>query len=301
MSLNGVDLNLLPALEALLAERNVTRAAERMSLGQPAMSAALARLRKQFGDPLLVRDGRDYVLTTLAESLVAPVEEAITAADVVLGVRKPFDPATDVRSFTIVASDYVALVLLRPLLAELTREAPGIRINVASIGIDNDERLRRGTADIVIYPVELAGRLAEMPSTILFEDRFVLTADRDNPAVTDEVDLSRFAELPYLAVQNQAIPSVVETQLDALGVRRRTEVTTQNFVTVPLLLTGTRLVALVQERLARLLAQQARLRILSPPAPIRTLVEGMFWNPRNANDPAQQWLRARLLDQAGRI
>ena len=90
MSLSGVDLNLLVALDALLAERNVTRAAERMSLGQPAMSAALARLRKQLGDPLLIREGRTYRLTTLAESLIEPVREAMVAAEQVLGARQPF-------------------------------------------------------------------------------------------------------------------------------------------------------------------------------------------------------------------
>jgi DNA-binding transcriptional LysR family regulator len=116
VALNGVDLNLLPALDALLAERNVTRAAERMSLGQPAMSAVLARLRKHFGDPLLVREGRGLVLTTLAASLVAPVQEAMAATEAVLGARPPFDPRTDARSFTLVGSDYVALVLLRPLM-----------------------------------------------------------------------------------------------------------------------------------------------------------------------------------------
>ena len=100
--MNGVDLNLLPALDALLAERNVTRAAERMSLGQPAMSAVLARLGMHFGDPLLVREVRGLVLTTLAASLVAPVQEAMAATEAVLGARPPFDPRTDARSFTLV-------------------------------------------------------------------------------------------------------------------------------------------------------------------------------------------------------
>lgn len=300
VSLGGVDLNLLPALDALLTERNVTRAAERMSLGQPAMSAALGRLRKQFGDPLLVREGREYTLTTLAESLVGPVREAVTAADAVLGVRKPFDPSADQRSFSVLTSDYVALVLLRPLLAELADEAPGVRINIGAAAPDTEDRLPRGTADLFICPTELAGPLNELPHTVLFEDRYILAADRDNPDVDDDLDIDRFARLPYLTVHG-ATPSTVETQLDALGVPRRTEVTTETFVIAPLLLTGTRLVSFVQERLALSVAAQARLRLVHSPVALRPLIEAMYWNPRNSDDPGHRWLRTRLIQQAERI
>jgi DNA-binding transcriptional LysR family regulator len=222
VALNGIDLNLLPALDALLAERNVTRAAERMSLGQPAMSAALARLRKHFGDPLLVRDGRGLVLTTLATTLIAPVQEAMAATEAVLGVRPPFDPRTDDRSFTLVGSDYVALVLLRPLVAELADEAPGVNINVVAVGAEMEDWLRRGSADLLIYPVEIAERYTDLPRTVLFEDRFVLAADRDNADIADGVDLARFSKLPFLAIGGP-FPSLVEIQLDALGISRRTE------------------------------------------------------------------------------
>lgn len=300
MALNGVDLNLLPALDALLAERNVTRAAERMSLGQPAMSAVLARLRKHFGDPLLVRDGRGLVLTTLAASLVGPVREAVAATEAVLGERPPFDPRTDARTFTLVGSDYIALVLLRPLIAELAEEAPEVRINVVAVGSEMEDRLRRGSADLLVYPVELAERFVDLPRTTLFEDRFVLAADRDNPDIVGGVDLSRFCDLPYLAVSTP-FPSLVETQLDALGVVRRTEFTTEAFVTAPLLLTGTRLVGLFQERLVQMVREQANLTILPAPMELRPMVEAMYWNPRNTDDAGHRWLRERLVAQAARL
>lgn len=298
--LSGVDLNLLVALDALLTDRNVTRAAERMSLGQPAMSAALSRLRKQLGDPLLVREGRGYVLTTLAESLVAPVQEALAAAEAILGVRKGFEPASDDRTFSIVATDYVALVLLRPMLAELANEAPNVRIHVLSLGSGNADRLRRGTEDLLIFPTDLAGSFGDLPHSVLFKDRFVLAADRDNPDGGGAVSLDGFGELPYLAVRG-SVPSLVESQLDFLGIPREPAVTTQSFVIIPMMLTGTRLVALVQERLAAPLADHANLRLMEPPFPLRPIVEAMFWSQRSTDDPGHRWLRSRLLDQARRI
>jgi len=298
LSRAGVDLNLLVALDALLTERNVTRAAEQISLGQPAMSAALARLRKWFNDPLLVRQGRGYVLTTLAESLQQPVRDAIGAAEAVLGVREAFDPTRNERAFNVLASDYVALVLLRPLLAELADEAPMVALTVSSVGGDNADRLRRGSADLLIYPEDLADDgYSDLSCQKLFDDRFVVVADRDNTAVDDDIDVERFSELPYIAAK-AAVPSVIEKQLDAQGVQRRTEVTTETFVIVPLMVTGTRLVAIVQERLARSVSAAANLRMVRPPVNLAPLIEAMYWNPRNTDDPAHIWLRARLIDQA---
>ena len=300
MSLSGVDLNLLVALDALLTERNVTRAAERMSLGQSAMSAALARLRKQLGDPLLVREGRTYRLTSLAESLVEPVRDAVAAADQVLGVRRPFDPRTDERTFVVIASDYVTLVLLRPLLTELAVEAPRVRISVMATGGDFDDRLRRGSADLLVYPVDLAEPLSGLPRTVLFSDRFVLVADRDNPDVDDEVDVEGFSRLPYAGIGG-SVPAVVESQLEALGVVPRLEAVTQNHVILPFLVEGTRLVSLVPELLLRVVSTNALVKSVRSPIELRPLVEAMYWTTRSSDDPAHRWLRARLVEQAERI
>jgi DNA-binding transcriptional LysR family regulator len=163
-----------------------------------------------------------------------------------------------------------------------------------------EDSLRRGSADLLIYPVEIAERFADLPRTVLFEDRFVLAADRDNLDIAEGVDLSRFSELPYLAVSGP-FPSLVETQLDALGISRRTEFTTQAFVAAPLLLAGTRLIGLVQERLARTVSEHANLAILPAPMALRPLVEAMYWNPRNTDDPGHRWLRERLVAQAARL
>jgi DNA-binding transcriptional LysR family regulator len=313
MPLRGFDLNLIPALNALLEERNVTRAAERLSMGQPAMSAALARLRRHFDDPLLVRTGHTYQLSTLADSLVEPLREAMAALDAATNGQRTFDPATDVRSFTIATSDYVALVFLRPLLARLAHEAPAVRLRLVPITLGMDDALGRGALDLVLLPMELAGGLHRLPRKALFEDRFVLAADRDNPlpagiiALDDNddqrldhrpaIDLELVKKLPFVALAGQ-MPPLVELRLKEQNIELRIDVSTEAFVIAPMLLRDTPLVTLVQERLARLVADQAHLRLYHSPVDVGKIVEAMFWAARVTNDPAHRWLRTQLIAQA---
>lgn len=316
MTVRGFDLNLIPALSALLDERNVTRAAERLSMGQPAMSAALARLRRHFNDPLLVRDGRAYQLSTFAESLTEPVREAMTALDAATATRRAFNPATDPRSFTIATSDYAALVFLRPLLAQLAQEAPRVRLRLVPIKMDMDDALRRGVLDLVILPMELANELGGLPRKALFEDRFVLAADRHNPALAgvaslDEcaadqvganvgIDLDLAKRLPFVAVAGE-MPPLVDIRLREQGIQLRVDVTSEAFVIAPMLLRDTPLVSLVQERLARLVADQAHLKLYPCPVEVGNIVEAMHWSPRSTDDPAHRWLRARFINQAQHV
>lgn len=297
MMLSGVDLNLLVALDALLTECNVTRAAIRTSVGQPAMSASLARLRKHFDDPLLVKQGRQLVPTPLAESLVGPVRAAIEAVESVMGSRAEFDPTIDERTFTILASDYVTLQLLRPLFAMLATDAPAIRVNVVPIGTDFAEQLQRGHVDLLIMPSAAVGQLS-MPQVKLFSDRFVLACDRDNPLVGDTVTPEEFASLPYLSYSVGQLRGLGESELAEVGIERRVEVRTQSFVITPFLLAGTHLVSLVHERLARRVADYAGIRLLEPPVPLRPIIETMYWNVRQSQDPAHQWLRSRITEAA---
>ena len=145
MSLAGVDLNLLVALDALLAERSVTRAAERVGLSQPGMSNTLARLRKLFGDPLLVREGLTLVPTPRAESLRQPVAEALSLIQHALDDRPGFDPATDPATFTVSCSDYSLLMLIGPLVRRLAAAAPGLTIQVLPRAPDPVRLLRTAT------------------------------------------------------------------------------------------------------------------------------------------------------------
>ena len=155
MSLAGVDLNLLVALDALLAERSVTRAAERVGLSQPGMSNTLARLRKLFGDPLLVREGMALVPTPRGEALREPVREALGLIQQALAGRPGFDPARDRATFTVSCSDYSLLMLIGPLVRRLAAAAPGLTIQVLPRVADAVRLLRDGGADLVIEPAEI--------------------------------------------------------------------------------------------------------------------------------------------------
>lgn len=301
MGLTGVDLNLMVALEALLTEQNVTRAAERTSVGQPAMSASLARLRKHFQDPLLVREGRRLVPTPLAESLIGPVRNALNAVEVVMGRSASFDPSRDERTFTVVASDYVTLVLLRPLLGRLASEAPGVQLNVVPLNAAFADQLRKGQADLLILPSEVVGQRFAFPHKPLFTDRFVLATHQDNTLVQDSVTMDELVKLPYAAYSGGPLPAIVETQLESLGVRRRIEVSTQGFVVAPFLLAGTPLVSFVHERLAQCVAEAAGLRFVEQPLPLQPIHEALYWNPRHTDDPAHMWLRERIVTLAGQM
>lgn len=314
MTLRGFDLNLVPALSALLQEQNVTRAAERLSMGQPAMSAALARLRRHFDDPLLVRRKGTYTLSTLAESLIEPVAEAMKALEVATDGHREFDAATSERCFTIAASDYVSLVFLRPLLARLMIDAPKIRLRVAPVVTDMSLLLNQGILDLVIAPVEIAGPLMRLPRKALFEDRFVLAADRDNPMLSDfaglddapdpdaghtgvGIDMDLLQRLPFAAFTG-ALRSLVDVRLEERGVELQIDVSSEAFLLVPMLLPGTKLVCFTQERLARLMAESAHLKLYRSPVDIGGLRECLFWGRRSIHDPAHRWLRSTLIAHA---
>jgi DNA-binding transcriptional LysR family regulator len=299
--LQRVDLNLLVAFDALMAERAITRAAERVGVGQPAMSASLARLRKLFDDPLLVRDGRVLVPTPVAESLTGPVRQALSLVENALGRRRHFDPAVDEQTFTILASDYVLLIMLRSLLSDLATEAPNVRINVRPVSEDYADQLRRGQVDLLIFPRQIERSEAALQSADLFTDRFVCAVDVHHPDVGESITLEQFQSLPYLAFDGGLLPSLAQEQLRTHHVDRAIDVTTQSFVVAPLLLRGTRFLALVHERLGRLVAADARVRLIDPPVDLPLITEAMFWSPRHHDNPAHRWLRQRLRDAAGEL
>src|SRR5215475_9698633 len=266
MSLAGVDLNLLVALDALLAERNVTRAAERVGLSQPGMSNTLARLRKLFGDPLLVREGLALVPTPRAESLRQPVQEALSLIENALDNRPGFDPARDHMTFTVSCSDYSVLMLIGPLVRRLAAAAPGLTIQVLPRAPDPVRLLRDGDADLVIEPVEIMPETT-LPSLRLFADRWVCCVWAGTAEVGDQMTQEtylRLGHLVYSAMRGHPV-SIVDTYLAQAKVARRIEFTVESFLLAPFLLQGTDLVAVVPERAAGHLRRTADVRFLEPP------------------------------------
>jgi LysR family nod box-dependent transcriptional activator len=302
-ALRRMDLNLVLPLDALLEERHVTRAAESIGIGQPAMSAALARLRRLFGDPLLVRNGRVHELTPMGQSLVEPVRAVLTGLEQLLATTPHFDPGTDERTFTVVASDYVTLVLLRPLLERLYDEAPHVAVNVIPVSGATQVELERSQVDLVIMPRELASpAMAHFPQRTLFTDRYVAAVwnqHRDVGSTLSRDQLTRLRYVRYNATTSG--PAFVDLQLARLGIEPNVALTTLSFTLVPWLLPGTSLFAFVHERLVNSTPVRGELRILEPPVPLLPIEETMYWHPVFHNDPAHHWLRERVTTLAGNL
>jgi DNA-binding transcriptional LysR family regulator len=300
VDLNRVDLNLLVALDALLSERSVTSAAQRLCIGQSAMSSTLGRLRKLMNDPVFVRDGRKLVPTPLAESLQVPVRDALARLETILDMNRAFDPTLDARQFSVLGSDYVVTTFLHPLLVKLGVEAPNVRLNVRPMDDDFEDHLRRNHVDAVIVPREVFPRYTEFCHQELFCDEWVCAVDADHPDVGDTITLEEFSALPHLAISSGSRPSSAAMQMELLGIPNRTEFTV-GIGAAPFLLSGTRLITLIPNRLARRYETLANLRVLAPPMQLPPITETMLWTKRNDDDPGQQWFRRSLAGVAAAI
>lgn len=290
-----VDLNLLVALDALLTERSVTRAAERLCVTQSAVSGMLSRLRDCFGDPLLVPVGRALQLTPRAERLVEPVRDILLRVDCTLGMQLDFDPATAQRHFVVIASDYVVEVLVAEVLRQLAREAPRLTFEVRSMAGSLGHELDSGRVDFLITPAHLA--LAEHPHTLLFEDTYSVVACRDNAAVQEGISLELFSELGHVVYQNAQAghPWFELWYANRPGPPRRIEAITHGFTLLPNFIVGTARIATVQTRLALRLGERMGLRVLTPPFETPRLTEVLQWHRYRDDDPAVQWVRDRVI------
>ena len=296
LNLRNVDLNLLVVLDALLAERNVSRAGRRVGLSQSAMSAALARLRILFRDPLLVRSGRNLALTQGAEELIIPIREILSRVEQTISERPQFNPRTASRSFSISASDYATLVLLVPFVGRLVVEAPNVAIHILPRFRDVAQVLKIGQADMVIEPCELFADI-KYPSQALFSDRWLCAVDAKNPQVrNNRLTMKQYLQLPHLvySIGTDRQLNLADQHVGQLGVRRRIEVTVESFLLVPFLLEGTLMVSLILERAARRLAGITSVRTLKPPLSLPDIHEALYWHPRHTSDPGHRWLRERL-------
>jgi len=294
MKRDQVDLNLLIALDALIVERNVTKAAARLQVGQPAMSASLARLRRVFGDPLLIRSGRTFTLTPLAQSLAQPLQAVLADVENVLTQRPGFDPATDARTFTMLGSDYVTFILLRHFVPALYAQAPGVTIRIQPLVPGFRQSLDRGDADLLILPAEFDRGLLRFPHSRLFTDDFVGVVWAGNTEVGGSLTAEEFSRVPQLANEPGQFAGLPETRLTQLGVHREIEVTARTFVMGPLLVRGTRLLTIVHRKVAAELAGPADARLVEIPFDLGTITQTMFWHPRLDSDPAHRWLRERI-------
>jgi DNA-binding transcriptional LysR family regulator len=296
----GIDANMLLALHALLEERNLTRAGSRVMVTQPAMTGALTRLRRHFDDELLIRVGREYELTPMAEKLRPLVAEAVSAAELVFGGTPAFDPRTTDRVFSVSLTEYAMTVLAGPLVSRLAEQAPGTHIEFTPIPTDAAELtlhlLRR---DLIIGPAGfgIPGRFQPV-----FTDEFVCVVAAGNPRLAAGAltldDLRQMSHVVARFGQGNTTYTPDQIALERVGVHRTVAVTVPSLLALPVALSGSALAGFVPLRLAQRCRRDLDLVIAHTPIPPIPLVESAHWHPSRANDPALSWLRNLMHDVA---
>jgi DNA-binding transcriptional LysR family regulator len=296
MALGGVDLNLLIILQALLEESNVTRAGLRVGMPQPAMSNALARLRRHYKDELLVRTGNGYALTPLARSLLPEVRESTRSIGSAFSPDSLRHPPADGREFSICMSDYSITMLGRLLLRRVHDLAPEVCVELLPVAAG----LPGGDRSALQYDLLIASRgfLAGGEPEEICRDRFVYVADPANPRLRDGgLTLADLAALPHAAATfPHPEANAVETALYRHGITPDVVITTAGWLALPFLVAGTDLVAAMPERLARQLSAAGGITVIEPPFGSIELTECAWWHPTHTTDPALTWLRSVVTD-----
>ena len=299
--LANLDLNLLVFLRELLSERNVTRAAARIGVSQPAASAALGRLRRHFADELLRRSGSGYELTPLAEVLAAQAEPAAVALERLFATRGAFDPATSEREFSVLLADYAVAMVAEEVSRLMAREAPSARLHVTlvreAMSAEVEQSVR--VVDAVVSPPARRLEGPDIRSMELFHDRWVCLVAQENARLgAGSPSVAELAALPWvLAYHRTGTPdsdAPATRQLDRLGLRPQVAVRVESYLALPAFVRGTDRIALVQERLARRWTASGEgrgLRMLPCPGDPAPIVERLWWHRRLSDDPAHRWFR----------
>jgi DNA-binding transcriptional LysR family regulator len=300
MNINGVDLNLLPALEALLRLRHVSRAAAEVGLSQPAMSRALGRLRALLDDPLLVRGRAGFLLTPRAQRLAPQIAAALGGIKDLL-VEPEFDPAQERRAIRIAASDTQTILLAPRLVARLAREAPGIELRMETYGPDPSARMENGTLD-------LAFALANSPlppgavSEPLAEDRLALVMRRGHPAARRPWSIADYGVFDHVGVAllGDGV-SEIDAVLAAAGVSRKIALVTPHFMAALATVAATDLVTTISEVFARRFASTFDLSLRPPPFAHPGMRMTLAWSHVRTADPVLAWFRRMVREVAEQV
>lgn len=294
MRYNHLDLNLLAALDVLIEEQSITRAAARLHMTQSATSGVLGRLRAFFDDDLLVKVGHKMHATPYALELAGPVREVLLTIRSSITAKPVFDPATSNRHFRLVMSDYLITVLFAQVIQTIRQRAPQLTFELLVPGDTTAEMLVNGEVDIVILPDHFV--LAGHPSQLLFEEEHVCVVCRDNPLVGDVLTFEQYAQMGHVSVgfgRNRML-SIEDFFLSQYGFKRRIEVVTSDFNTLPQLIVGTPRIATMHRRLAELAARKLALRIVPTPVKMPVMREFMIWHRSVDRDPMHRWLREQI-------
>lgn len=306
MNLQSIDLNLLLAFEALMVERNVTRAAARVGLSQPAMSNALARLRRTFDDPLLVRTPTGMSPTPAAEALIGPVRTALSGLRSAIEDDRAFDPGASERTFHILTNDYIETVLLAQMLGIVNRLAPGVTLKThrparlfqapaASAMADSYDMSIGFFPDVVALDTSLR-------SEVVREENSVCIAADTHPSIRGTLSLKQYATAGHVAVFYKSEgPGFIDALFQQRGLERKTVAFASNFLSVPFIVASSDLIATVPETLARRFSKQLKLQVFALPIAIPVFRWTMLWHEHIQADPAHTWLRRIAAETASHI
>jgi len=303
MNLASIDLNLLLVFDALITERHATRAGQRIGLSQPAISAALNRLRAILDDDLFVRRGGEMAPTALALTLAEPIAEALRRVENALGVAARFDAATARRHFKVRGVDYVGYLVIPSLVASCARTAPGVAIRCLDAQSGSvPQLLEEGHIDLAIevmhdldYPVR---------SQFLLRERYVVIASADHPDLqgsgvlsqTPLFDIDLYCRLPHaLHSFVGGTTGNVDAALAAINRSRRVVFSAPHFFSIARAVADSDMIATFPERLARRIAPMLGLKIYLAPVELAPISLGMIWHRRNDSEPGQVWFRQQVM------
>ena len=301
MNLQAIDLNLLVAFEALMDERHVTRAARRVGLSQPAMSNALTRLRRTFDDPLLVRTPSGMTPTPAAQALIEAVRAALSQLRGALEQKPAFNPAASSRTFHMLTSDYVEIVLLAELVGRLREQAGGVSIRVHRPPNVFQPPSRTALSDsfdlaIGFFPDALSLD-ASVRSEVLFEEDNVCIASANHPSIKSRISIRQYAAARHAAVFYKSEgPGVIDTVLAQKGLTRNLAVIAPHFASVPFIVADSDLIATVPRRLATGFSEALELQVLPIPFSLPPFRVSMLWHERVDSDPAHAWMRGLIAE-----
>ncbi|MFP2898591.1 LysR family transcriptional regulator [Corallococcus sp. 4LFB] len=289
------DLNLFVFLDAVLSEGSNRAAATRLGVSQSAVSHALARLRHRLGDPLVIPTNGRMVPTPLAESLAPVLRSALEQLRGALHGARRFDPATAQRTFWLSSADLAGMVVLPPLMRELTHVASGVSVRVRGPGEGMEEALERGSLDVAL------GVFGDMPAAFrvqaLFQERFICLAREGHPITRGRMTLGRYLEHGHISVSPLGRQgSIVDDALARLGRSREVRVAVPHFFLALFMVAQTDLLLIAPERMSLLMAPAFRLRLLRPPLELASFTVSQLWHERMQHDPAHAWLRKAIAD-----
>lgn len=306
MNIDHFDLNLLVCFDVLMRERNVSRAAEKLNISQPAMSNSLKRLRQHFGDPLLVRTTGGMQPTEKALELEPLIRQSLTVAEEALSPNQDFDPLNSQRTFRLLVSDYVEGTLISALVAYLQTYAPKLSLDVLTLSDGSFQDLEKGAIDLAINRFDAVPQSFYQRS--IWKDSFSCLLVKDHPLITQNT-LENYLSASHIWVSKTGIGvgtgmsqssdrGWVDDALSDLGCERQISVFTRHYQIIPLLVKQTNLVATVPTRAALLYKDNPELAIIEPPFTISPIEVDMVWSPILHHNSAHKWIRQTLIDLA---